>query len=122
MGKRKKRRTEADQPAAPELSGILRLLCEIPVAKLDLHGLTRAEADAQVRHFLAAHRKSSKGRVVHIITGKGTRSDGPAVLPGVVDCLIRGDLRSDVSERAGLHGGGGVALRIARSRVRPRSN
>mgnify|MGYP001102423056 CR=1 FL=1 len=122
MGKRKNRRTEKDQGAAPELSGIVRLLCEIPVETIDLHGLTGAEADTRVRHFIATHRKSSQGRVVHVITGKGTRSDGPAVLPGVVDRLLRGDLRSDVSERAGLHGGGGVALRIARTRIRPPGN
>jgi len=122
MGKRKKRKTDKDQGVTPELSGILRLKCEIPVATLDLHGLTGVEADARVRHFLASHRKHSKGKVVHIITGKGTRSDGPAVLPGVVDRLIRGDLNNDVSERAGLHGGGGVVLRIARSKMRPRSN
>jgi DNA-nicking Smr family endonuclease len=122
MGKRKKRKTRADQPAAPELSGIVRLKCEIPVGKLDLHGLTGAEADAKVRLFLASHRKKSKGRVVHIITGKGTRSDGPAVLPGVVERLIQGDLKNDVSEWAGLQGGGGVVLRISRSKIRPLSN
>jgi hypothetical protein len=117
MGKRKKRKNkkqnqECVQENAPEVNSIVRLLSEIPAAKLDLHGLTGYQAESRVRDFLATHRQVSRGRVLHIITGKGTHSDGPAVLPGVVSRLLREDLSDDLDEMAGLVGGGGIALRV----------
>ena len=88
------------------------MLSEIPVATLDLHGLTGDQAEDRVRDFLMSHRQVSRGMVLHIITGKGTHSDGPAVLPGVVNRLLREDLSDDLDEMAGLVGGGGIALRV----------
>lgn len=58
-----------------------------PEEELDLHGCTGGEAPGKTRAFLngaAALRLKS----VRIITGKGLHSEGPAVLPLVVDgCL-----------------------------------
>ena len=117
MGKRKKRKNKKQNQACveedtPKVNSIVQLLSEIPAARLDLHGLTGYQAEARVRDFLATHSKVSRGRVLHIITGKGTHSDGPAVLPGVVSRLLREDLNDDLDEMAGLVGGGGIALRV----------
>ena len=112
MSKRKKKITHEDLKAAPELTGTVRLLSEIPTDKLDLHKLSAPEAEVRVRNFLQRHVRSSRGKVVYIITGKGSHSDGPAVLPGVVNELLREEFRRDVVESAGLVGGGAIAVRI----------
>jgi hypothetical protein len=71
--KRKKNREETTSP--PELIGIARLLVESPVEKLDLHGMNADQAETRVRFFFQRHATTSPGRVVHVITGKGTRSE-----------------------------------------------
>ena len=114
MAARKKRKKTGKDPAAPpELKGIARLLIESPVEKLDLHGMNARQAETRVRFFLERHATTSPGRVVHIITGKGTRSEGAPVLPGLVREMLQDDLSELVAEWAGLHGGGGFAVRIA---------
>jgi DNA-nicking Smr family endonuclease len=80
------------------------LLSEYPADKLDLHGMTAAQAEPRVM--------AASGRVVHIITGKGNRSEGAPVLPGLVRDLLDDDLTRLVREVAGLPGGGGVAVRL----------
>ena len=112
MSKRRQKLTHEDLEAVPELTGTMRLLSEIRTDKLDLHKLTASEAEVSVRNFLQRHVRSSPGKVVHIITGKGSHPDGPAVLPGVVSKLLREEFKRDVAECAGLVGGGGIALRI----------
>ena len=112
MSKRRKKIREVAPKIAPRLSGTARLLSEIPTDRLDLHGLSAREAEVRVRHFLERHVRSSRGRVVHIITGKGTHSDGPAVLPGLVNGLLCGEFGQNVAEYAGLVGGGAIAVRI----------
>ena len=112
MSKRRQKITHEDLEDAPELTGTLRLLSEIRTDKLDLHKLTASEAEVSVRNFLQRHVRSSRGKVVHIITGKGLHSDGPAVLPGVVSKLLREEFKRDVAECAGLVEGGGIAVRI----------
>jgi len=96
----------------PKLSGTALLISEIPEDELDLHGLSAREAEVRVCQFLERHVRISRGRVVHIITGKGTHSDGPPVLPGLVDRLVREEFSHDVVEHAGLVGGGAIALRL----------
>ena len=60
------------------------LLDATPVATLDLHGRTVAEATAHVQSFLATWQRRAPGQVVHLITGKGRRSpNGPALLPAI---------------------------------------
>ncbi len=114
MAPRKKRKKTGKGPAAPpELTGIALLLVESPVEKLDLHGMNARQAETRVRFFFQRHAATSPGRVVHIITGKGTRSEGEPVLPGLVREMLQDDLSGAVEEWAGLHGGGGFAVRIA---------
>jgi hypothetical protein len=114
MASRKKRKkTGKGPPAQPELTGIALLLVESPVEKLDLHGMNARQAETRVQLFFQRHTASSPGRVVHVITGKGTRSEGAAVLPGLVREMLQDDLSPMVSEWAGLHGGGGFAVRVA---------
>ncbi|MGB5303311.1 MAG: Smr/MutS family protein [Gemmatimonadota bacterium] len=114
MASRKKRKkTGKGPPAQPELTGIALLLVESPVEKLDLHGMNARQAETRVQLFFQRHTASSPGRVVHVITGKGTRSEGAAVLPGLVREMLQDDLSRMVSEWAGLHGGGGFAVRVA---------
>lgn len=84
----------------------------MPVSTLDLHGLTARQASARVHDFLLTHASTSSGRVVHVITGRGTRSEGVAVLPGVVRDLLADELSDAVRESAGLPGGGGLAIRL----------
>ena len=112
MSKRRKKISEVDLRTAPKMSGSELLISEIPVGQIDLHGLSAMEAELRVRNFLRRHVRTSQGRVVHIITGKGTHSDGPAVLPGLVNGLLCGEFRQNVAEYAGLVGGGAIAVRI----------
>lgn len=59
-----------------------------PEMELDLHGFTGPEAEQRTASFLVAARQ--KGVLtVRIITGKGLHSQGPAVLPDVVELLLR---------------------------------
>ena len=114
MASRKKRKKAGKgPPAQPELTGVALLLVESPVEKLDLHGMNARQAETRVQFFFQRHAASSPGRVVHVITGKGTRSQGAAVLPGLVREMLQDDLSQIVAEWAGLHGGGGFAVRIA---------
>lgn len=65
-------------------------LFDAPVAAtLDLHGQTRAQAEASVKSFLAAAARAHAGKVVHVITGKGKSSAGAAVLKPAVRQIIK---------------------------------
>lgn len=65
-----------------------------PDARLDLHGLRAGAAEGRVEGFLEAEarlarkQKGKRGRVVHIVTGKGT-----GVLLEAVEALLASDLR-----------------------------
>ena len=112
MSKRRRKVPQVREGTTPKLSGTALLISEVPEAKLDLHELSAREAEVRVCQFLERHVRISRGRVVHIITGKGTHSDGPPVLPGLVDRLVREEFSHDVVEHAGLVGGGAIALRL----------
>lgn len=113
MARKKKRRKSGRTPDARfELTGIALLLVEEPVERLDLHGMNARQAETRVRFFFQRHAATSTGRVVHVITGKGTRSHGAPVLPDLVRDMLQVELAEEVSEWAGLHGGGGFAARI----------
>ena len=56
----------------------------LPRAELDLHGLTGPQAEARTENFIASVRQRGLS-LVRIITGRGLHSDGPPVLPGVVE-------------------------------------
>lgn len=58
-----------------------------PQEELDLHRLTAVEAERKAVDFLRTS-KTLKIRTVRIITGKGLHSEGPAVLPDVVETKL----------------------------------
>ncbi len=112
MSKRRKRRVKEDATLPPELTGIARLLSEIPLATLDLHGYTGPQARSRVRDFLTTHSRISAGSVVHVITGKGTGSKGGGVLLELTRETLAGEGVDLVDEYAGMLGGGGWVVRV----------
>ena len=93
MARRKKKRGGGGPPAFGFYGD---LLDATPVATLDLHGDTALEAQRRVRDFVETHARISRGRVIHIITGRGTR--GKAVLPGAVRQVLTGASRRFIDE------------------------
>jgi DNA-nicking Smr family endonuclease len=95
-----------------------------PEATLDLHGMTLAEAERAVAHFLAEG-VSQGHRVVLIVTGKGLRLDVGRVLGGRIRAefpgwLERAENRARVAgfKAAHLrHGGGGAFYVLLRRRM-----
>ncbi len=69
-----------------------------PVATLDLHGFTRAEAMPALLNFIATWRRRASGRVVHIVTGKGRGSRGRPVLKPTVRRMLKDELANAVKE------------------------
>ena len=63
-----------------------------PQDKLDLHGLTGPEAEKKTIDFIRTA-NSFKQRTIIIITGKGLHSEGPAVLPDIIETRLK-ELRS----------------------------
>jgi DNA-nicking Smr family endonuclease len=112
MARSRRSRRKAAPTVGPALTGIAALLSETPAALLDLHGHTAAQAEARLRDFLRTHATVSTGRVVHVVTGRGSRSEAAPVLPSLVRRLLDEELAGRVAESAGLPGGGGVAVRM----------
>lgn len=107
MSKRRKRRVKQDATPPPELTGVVQLVSEIPVATLDLHRYAVDQARSGVRDFLATHSRISAGSVVHVITGKST-----GVLLGIVRDMLNDEAAHQVDEYAGMMGGGGWVVRL----------
>jgi DNA-nicking Smr family endonuclease len=91
--------------------------------RLDLHGMTQAQAHGTLLHYLRA-RQAHGCRVVLVITGKGTRADSAerGVLKRMVPLWLRlPELRAVVVgfESASVrHGGeGALYVRLRRSRT-----
>jgi len=84
----------------------------MPVATLDLHGLTASEARRSLHNFTQRHCRMSAGKVVHVITGKGTGSEGRAVLWELVQDTLNRESSEHVAEHAGMLGGGGWVMRL----------
>ena len=79
-------------------------------AKLDMHGMTQAEALQALGGFLAHHRVDG-ARCVLVVTGKGGRDGTGGLKQKVPDWLSGGALRAHVSGYAQAHqkhGGGGA--------------
>jgi len=113
-GRRKKNRKKASPDSeTPELTGYARLVVETPEATLDLHGLTAHQAERRVRDFIRTQTRIAPGKVVHIITGRGARSPGEPVLPGLVNRMLRDEFHDEVEMIAGLPGGGALAVRLS---------
>ncbi len=82
----------------PEFGAFGDLLDATPAATLDLHGNTAAEAERRVKNFVVTHARISRGRVIHIITGRGRGSGGPPVLPGAVRRALASEISRFVEE------------------------
>lgn len=59
-----------------------------PQDELDLHGKTGPEAERKTATFIR-ETASLQLRTIRIITGKGLHSDGPAILPDVVETKLK---------------------------------
>jgi len=68
--------------------------------RIDLHGMSAAQAEAAVRSFIDSWRRREPGAVVLIITGKGKGSEGGAVLRPAVRTLLKTKLSGFVSDWA----------------------
>jgi len=95
MGKRKKK-GKGQRP--PEFGLLGDLLDVTPTATLDLHGDTALEAERRVKDFVTAHSRISRGRVIHIITGRGLGSRGKTVLPGATRRALTSEISRFVEE------------------------
>jgi DNA-nicking Smr family endonuclease len=84
----------------------------LPADTLDLHGLTADQGEVRVRQFVEAWRTRRPGTVLRIVTGKGTRSQGPPVLRGRVRELLTGPLSGRVEDFVLERGGGSYLIRV----------
>ena len=76
-------------------------LFDAPLAdRIDLHGMSAAQAEAAVRSFVDTWRRREPGAVVLIITGKGKGSEGGAVLRPAIRTLLKTKLSGFVSDWA----------------------
>ena len=112
MSRHRKRRAKEAATEPAEVTGAARLLSQMPVATLDLHGYTGPQARPRVRDFLTTHSRLSTGSVVHVITGKGAGSEGAPVLSGLVRDMLDDEVADHVDEYAGMFGGGGWVVRV----------
>lgn len=78
-----------------------------PEARIDLHGMTLAEAHPALAGFILASRAAGK-RLVLVITGKGRPNDFDAPMP-----VRAGRLRHDVPRWLALPPLAGVVLQVA---------
>jgi DNA-nicking Smr family endonuclease len=88
-------------------------------ARLDLHGMTQAEAHQALAAFIGASSDAGR-RCVLIITGRGLGPNGPGVLKNAVPRWLEGpELRRQVLAIASAqprHGGAGAAYVLLRRR------
>lgn len=86
-------------------------------ARLDLHGMTQAEAHRELIAFVAASHQAGR-RCVLIITGRGFGPDGPGVLKTAVPRWLEGaGLRRRILAVAAAqprHGGAGALYLLLR--------
>lgn len=79
---------------------------------LDLHGHTADEAERRLEMFLDRVATTAPGAVVRIVTGRGRRSAGKPVLPGLVRDALNGWLSHRVDEWAVDVGSGAYLVRL----------
>ena len=88
-------------------------------ARLDLHGMTQAEAHRELVDFVAASYQAGR-RCVLVITGRGLGPDGPGILKSAVPrWLEQGALRRRILAIAAAqprHGGAGALYLLLRRR------
>ncbi|MDH3496327.1 MAG: Smr/MutS family protein [Gemmatimonadota bacterium] len=88
------------------------LLDVTPVATLDLHGLTRVEAERAVRALVATWRRRQPGAVLHVITGRGRGSAGRPALRPAVRRLLVGPLAGEIADWARDLDEGGFLVQV----------
>lgn len=85
-------------------------------ARLDLHGMTQAEAQAALGRFLAHHRGEG-ARCVVVVTGKGRGENGGVLRRGLRGWLAAERVHvSGYAEAHRKHGGGGAWYVFLRAR------
>jgi DNA-nicking Smr family endonuclease len=80
-----------------------------PEAAIDLHGLSREEAEVRLENFLRECSRSGTRKVL-VIHGKGNHSEGRAVLPEAVRTLLEHNPHAGEFGRAKPEDGGSGAL------------
>ncbi|HSH45431.1 MAG TPA: Smr/MutS family protein, partial [Longimicrobiales bacterium] len=80
--------------------------------EVDLHGLTAAQAERRLEMFLDRVAVTARGRVVRVITGRGTGSAGRPVLQDVVRDALNDWLSHRVAEWAVDVGSGAYLVRV----------
>jgi DNA-nicking Smr family endonuclease len=88
-------------------------------ARLDMHGMTQAEAHRALTQFVRASREAGQ-RCVLVITGRGLGTDGPGILKNAVPrWLAETGLRQHILAAASArprHGGAGALYLLLRRR------
>ena len=84
------------------------LLDARPNRTLDLHGHTEAAARAAVEKLV----KTSGGKLVHVVTGKGKHSSGGPVLKSLIRGMLRGSLAPLVKDWSLDDGEGGYRILV----------
>jgi DNA-nicking Smr family endonuclease len=103
-----KRRTSNPQPPPLRTLHVSLVVDE----QLDLHGFTAEAAERRLEGFFDMHAMRSPGSVVRVITGRGARSAGPAVLMSVVRDALTGWLAHRVEDWAVDVGGGAYLVKV----------
>ena len=85
---------------------------------LDLHGLTADDAVARTSRWLLDRQREGE-LAVRIVTGRGRRSIGPAVLPGEISYLL-GSLSALVASYEKVSAGGAFHVRLRSPGLPPR--
>lgn len=106
MGKRRTAR-----PSASKIRDGLH--SAFPDAEIDLHGLRSEQALLRVDQHLDTWTRRGGQPVLRIITGRGNRSAGDAVLLSAVEEHLRRQLGGRVAEMARDASGGAWLVRIA---------
>jgi hypothetical protein len=74
------------------------ILDQHPVAVLDLHRYPASGVETAVCNFIQTWQKRASGSVVHVVTGKGRRSDGAPVLKPRVRQILETRLQGSVRD------------------------
>jgi DNA-nicking Smr family endonuclease len=104
MGKRRIPEKKADEP-------IDSLLVKAVEEETDLHGLDSHGAEVRLESFLLRW-ASQPGAVIRVITGRGNRSDGSAVLKPLVGKLLTSKFSRYVQRHTLEPGGGSYLVQI----------
>lgn len=105
MGKRR-----TSEPLPSDIRGTLH--AETPDQVIDLHGLAREQALRRIDQLLDTWERRRGTAVVRIITGRGRRSDGEAVLLHAVGDRLREERGERVQDMVRDMGGGGWLARV----------